>query len=130
MIAIDIDSSAVGALERNGLCDVAVTADLRDPLATVAAVRAAGGPPAQLTVAVTNASGCEAAAILLTAERGSVLFFSMATSLQTAALTADGMSWDVRMFVGSGFAPDRGAYALDLFRRSRALRAAMGHPDW
>ena len=30
------------------------------------------------------------------------------------------------MVIGSGFSPDRGAYALDLVRRNRALAEAMG----
>jgi L-erythro-3,5-diaminohexanoate dehydrogenase len=51
-----------------------------------------------------------------------VLFFSMATTFTTAALTADGMGHDVRMLVGSGYTPDVGAYALDLVRRVEALR--------
>ena len=108
-----------------GLCDIAVAADLRDPLAALEAVRSAGAEPAELTVNVVNAGGCEPASILLTADGGTVLLYSMATSFQTSALTADGMSADVRMIVGNGFAPDRGSYALDLVRRVPALRTAL-----
>jgi L-erythro-3,5-diaminohexanoate dehydrogenase len=50
----------------------------------------------------------------------------MATNFQTAALTADGQSRDITMIVGNGFAPDTGAYALDLYRRMPALRKAFG----
>jgi L-erythro-3,5-diaminohexanoate dehydrogenase len=125
VIAVDVDGAAAARLQAAGLCDIAVAADLRDPIAAVGAVRDAGGPPADLTVVVVNATGCEPAAILLTAENGTVLFFSMATSFTTAALTADGMAHDVRMLVGSGYAPDTGAYALDLLRRSAPLRAAI-----
>jgi L-erythro-3,5-diaminohexanoate dehydrogenase len=103
-----------------------VTADLRDPLGALEALRAAGAPPADLTVVVVNASGCEPTAILLTADSGTVLFFSMATNFSTAALTADGMASNVRMLVGNGFTPDVGAYALDLVRRTPALREALG----
>ena len=103
-----------------GLCDVGVTADLRDPLAALDAVRAAGVGPADLTVVVVNATGCEPTAILLTADRGTVLFFSMATSFSAAALAADGIGTDARMLVGSGYSPDRGAYALDARPRVRA----------
>jgi L-erythro-3,5-diaminohexanoate dehydrogenase len=122
VIAVDVDPDAVERVRADGLCDIAVAADLRDPLAAVRAVRAAGGGPADLTVVVVNATGCEPAAILLTAEGGTVLFFSMATTFTTAALTADGMGHDVRMLVGSGYTPDVGAYALDLVRRVEALR--------
>ena len=61
-----------------------------------------------------------------TAPGGQILFFSMATNFGTAALTSDGLSSDARMVIGSGFSPDRGAYALDLVRRNRGLREAMG----
>ncbi len=49
---------------------------------------------ADLTVVVVNATDCEAAAILLTADHGTVLFFSMATSFTKAALGADGLASD------------------------------------
>jgi L-erythro-3,5-diaminohexanoate dehydrogenase len=126
VVAVDVDEHAVARVGELGLCDIGVTVDLRDPLAAVDALRAAGAPLADLTVVVVNATGCEPAAILLTADSGTVLFFSMATNFSTAALTADGMASDVRMLVGSGYTPDAGAYALDLVRRSPALREALG----
>ena len=54
-----------------------------------------------------------------------MLFYSMATNFQTAALTADGQSSDVTMIIGNGYAPDAGSYALDLYRRVPALREAF-----
>ena len=75
---------------------------------------------------VVNATGCEPAAILLTADDGTVLLFSMATSFSAAALAADGIGSAARMVIGSGFAPDRGAYALELVRGSAPLRRALG----
>jgi L-erythro-3,5-diaminohexanoate dehydrogenase len=125
VVAVDVDEAAIARVTELGMCDVGVTADLRDPLGAVEALRAAGAPPADLTVVVVNATGCEPTAILLTADSGTVLFFSMATNFSTAALTADGMASNVRMLVGSGYTPDVGAYALDLVRRSPALREAL-----
>jgi L-erythro-3,5-diaminohexanoate dehydrogenase len=124
--AADVDPAAVEGVRRLGLCDVGVVADLRDPLAADEALRAAGVPTADLTVVVVNARGCEPTAILSTADTGTILFFSMATNFSTAALTADGMASKVRMLVGNGFTPDVGAYALDLVRRTAALREALG----
>jgi L-erythro-3,5-diaminohexanoate dehydrogenase len=126
VVAVDVDGAAIARVSDLGLCDIGVTTDLRDPLAAVEALRAAGAPPADLTVVVVNATGCEPTAILLTADSGTVLFFSMATNFSTAALTADGMASNVRMLVGSGYTPDVGAYALDLVRRSAPLREALG----
>ncbi len=125
LVAIDVDRDAVERVAALGLCDIAVATDLRDPLAALDAARAAGAPPADLTVVVVNATGCEPTAILLTAEGGTVLFFSMATSFSAAALSPDGMSRDVRMLVGTGYAPDLGSYAFDLFRRTPALARAL-----
>ena len=124
VVAVDVDAAAIDKVSSLGLCDVGVVADLRDPLGALEAVTASGVGPADLTVVVVSATGCEATAILLTAAGGTMLFYSMATSFQTAALTADGQSADVKMMIGNGFAPDAGSYALDLFRRTPALREA------
>ncbi len=128
VVAVDVDAAAVERALELGLCDVGVSADLRDPLATLEAVGAAGVGPAELTVVVVNASRCEPSAILLTADGGTTLFFSMATSFGAAALAADGIGSEVRLLIGSGYAHDRGAYALDVYRRSPALREALGAP--
>jgi L-erythro-3,5-diaminohexanoate dehydrogenase len=126
LVVVDNDADAIAAVTDSGLCDIGVVADLRDPIGTLEALEAAGAPPADLTVVVVSARGCEAAAITLTDPEGTVLFYSMATRFQTAALTADGMSRNLRMLIGHGYAADRGSYALDLYRRSPAYRAALG----
>jgi L-erythro-3,5-diaminohexanoate dehydrogenase len=126
LVAVDVDAGEVDRVGALGLCDIAVSADLRDPVGALEVVRSAGAPPADLTVVVVNATGCEPAAILLTADGGTVLFFSMATSFSAAALAADGISTSARMVIGSGYSPDRGAYALELVRGSAALREAFG----
>jgi L-erythro-3,5-diaminohexanoate dehydrogenase len=126
VVAIDADADAVDRVAALGLCDIGVTTDLRDPIGALEAVRRAEAPPADLTVVVVNAVGCEPAAILMTTDGGTVLFFSMATRFGAAALAADGTSTSARMLVGSGYSPDRGAYALELLRRSPELRESFG----
>jgi L-erythro-3,5-diaminohexanoate dehydrogenase len=126
LAAVDVDPDAIDRVTELGLADVGVAADLRDPIAALETVSAAGVTPADLTVVVVNAGGCEPTALLLTAEEGTVLFFSMATSFSSAALAADGIGSDVRMLVGSGYSPDRGAYALELTRGYPPLRQALG----
>jgi L-erythro-3,5-diaminohexanoate dehydrogenase len=79
-------------------------------------VSAAGGP-ADVTVVCVDVPGCEGGAILATAEGGTVVFFSMATSFTAAALGAEGLAADVTMLVGNGYVPGHAAYALDLLRR-------------
>ena len=125
LVALDRDRAAVDAVVASGLCDAGIVVDLRDPIGTLEALAQAGAGTADLTVVVVSAPGCEAAAILATQPGGTLLFYSMATSFQTAALTADGMSRDLRMLIGHGYAADRGAYALDLYRSDGGLRAAI-----
>lgn len=126
VIGIDADPEAIRLVRELGLCDIGLAADLRDPVGTRDRLIEAGAPEADLTVVVVSSTGCEPAAILATATGGTVLFFSMATSFQTAALTADGIGRDVRMLVGSGFTPDCGSWSLDLLRRSDQLKQAFG----
>ena len=109
-------------LRDSGLADAVVIADARDPVALRDAVTAAGGP-ADLTVVCVDVPGCEGGAILSTADRGTVLFFSMATSFSAAALGAEGLAADVTMLVGNGYVPGHAAYAMDLLRTSPGVRA-------
>lgn len=105
-----------------GLADEVVVADARDPLALREAVTAAGGP-ADVTVVCVDVPGCEGGAILATAGRGTVVFFSMATSFSAAALGAEGLAADVTMLVGNGFVPGHASYAMELLREDSGVRS-------
>ena len=67
--------------------------------------------------------GCEHGAVLATADGGTVIFFSMATSFSAAALGAEGLAADVTMLIGNGYTRGHAAYALDLLRTDPAIRA-------
>ena len=58
-----------------------------------------------------------------TAQGGTIIYFSMATSFSAAALGAEGLAADVRMLVGNGYVPGHADLALDLLRRTPAVRA-------
>ena len=108
-------------LTQSGLADEVVVADARDPIALRDAVVKAGGP-ADVTVVCVDVPGCEGGAVLATAEGGTVIFFSMATSFAAAALGAEGLAADVTMLVGNGYVPGHAAYALDLLRDDTGVR--------
>ncbi|HEX2893820.1 MAG TPA: L-erythro-3,5-diaminohexanoate dehydrogenase [Marmoricola sp.] len=108
-------------LREAGLADEVVVADARDPLALRAAVEGAGGP-ADVTVVCVDVPGCEPGAILATAPRGTVVFFSMATSFSAAALGAEGLAADVEMLIGNGYVPGHADWALDLLRTEPGVR--------
>jgi L-erythro-3,5-diaminohexanoate dehydrogenase len=109
------------ALVSAGLADVVTLADARDPVALAAAVEAAGGP-ADVTVVCVDVPGCEHGAILATADLGTVVFFSMATSFAAAALGAEGLAADVTLMIGNGYAAGHADFALDVLRGSAGAR--------
>ena len=121
-IAVVPSEAEADQLRGTGLADEVVIADARSPLGLSSAVGAAGGP-ADITVVCVDVPGCEQPAILSTAQGGTVIFFSMATSFAAAALGAEGVAADVRMLVGNGYVPGHADYALTLLRGNAAVRA-------
>ena len=113
-----LSEGGVGA----GLADEVVVCDARDPVALRDAVADAGGP-ADLTVVCVDVPGCEGGAILATADAGTVIFFSMATSFSAAALGAEGLAADVTMIVGNGYTPGHADLALEIVRENVGVRS-------
>jgi L-erythro-3,5-diaminohexanoate dehydrogenase len=115
------NDAEAAALAASGLADRVVIADATDPLAVAAGV----GTPADVTVVCVDVPGAEHGAVLATAEGGTVVFFSMATSFPAAALGAEGMAADVTMLIGNGYTPGHAALALDLYRRNEGVRSLV-----
>ncbi|MER5334254.1 zinc-binding alcohol dehydrogenase [Micromonospora sp. NPDC002717] len=111
------------ALTAAGLADAVALADARDPVALSSAVTTALGAPADVTVVCVDVPGCEHGAVLATADGGTVIFFSMATSFAAAALGAEGLAADVTMLVGNGYVPGHAELALGLLRSEPGVRA-------
>jgi L-erythro-3,5-diaminohexanoate dehydrogenase len=103
------------------LADHVVAADARDPVGLAVAVQENGGP-ADVTVVCVDVPGCEGGAVLSTAQGGTVIFFSMATSFTAAALGAEGLAADVTMLIGNGYVPGHAALALDVMRANPGVR--------
>jgi L-erythro-3,5-diaminohexanoate dehydrogenase len=59
--------------------------------------------------------------ILATKDRGTVYFFSMATSFTKAALGAEGIKKDVMMLIGNGYTLNHASITLDIMRESKVL---------
>ena len=121
VIGVVPHAQEAATLEAAGLADAVVTADARDPIALREAVLEAGGP-ADVTVVCVDVPGCEGGAILSTAERGTVIFFSMATSFSAAALGAEGLAADVTMLVGNGYVPGHAELAMQILRETPGCR--------
>ncbi|MFI1990436.1 L-erythro-3,5-diaminohexanoate dehydrogenase [Actinoplanes sp. NPDC020271] len=116
--AIVVSEAERDALAQAGVADEIAIADARNP---VEVAQKAGG--ADITVVCVDVPGCEHGAILATAEKGTVIFFSMATSFSAAALGAEGLAADVTMLVGNGYVPGHADFAVDLLRTTPAVRA-------
>ncbi|MGL4175495.1 MAG: L-erythro-3,5-diaminohexanoate dehydrogenase [Dermatophilaceae bacterium] len=121
-IAVVPTQEEAAQLTGTGLADSVVVADARSPVDLPGAVAPAGGP-ADVTVVCVDVPGCEQPAILATAQGGTVVYFSMATSFAAAALGAEGVAADVTMLVGNGYVPGHADLALGLLRRTPAVRA-------
>lgn len=117
----EAEAGVAAGLAVTGLADVTI-ADARDPVALAASVEQAVGGPAEVTVVCVDVPGCEGGAVLATAQGGTVVFFSMATSFPAAALVAEGLAADVTMLIGNGYTPGHARYALDLIRSYPAVR--------
>jgi L-erythro-3,5-diaminohexanoate dehydrogenase len=106
-----------------GLADRVLLADARDPLGLRDAVTAAAPRRAHVTVVCVDVPGCEGGAVLATRDGGTVVFFSMATSFSTAALSAEGLVADVTMLIGNGYVPGHADQALELLRTEPSVRS-------
>ncbi|HEY6398760.1 MAG TPA: hypothetical protein VIX82_15030 [Solirubrobacteraceae bacterium] len=104
---------------------IAVEGDVTDPVSVAVKLARSGLPPADLTLLCTSVPGGEGTAILATAQRGAVLFFSTATRFAAAALGADAIGSQARLIIPNGLTDDRGEYGFELVRRLPTLRAAF-----
>ncbi|MGW0520295.1 L-erythro-3,5-diaminohexanoate dehydrogenase [Crossiella sp. NPDC003009] len=119
LVALVPAQAEAEAVRAAGIADEVVIADARNPVAVGAAV----GEQVDVTVVCVDVPGCEHGAVLATADGGTVIFFSMATSFSAAALGAEGLAADVEMLVGNGYVPGHAEFALDLLRAEPGVRA-------
>jgi L-erythro-3,5-diaminohexanoate dehydrogenase len=81
-----------------------------------------GGKLADVVINCVNIENTEMASILACKDRGTVYFFSMATSFTKAALGAEGVGKDVDMIIGNGYCKDHAETALEVLRENEGLR--------
>jgi L-erythro-3,5-diaminohexanoate dehydrogenase len=122
IVGVERSAAAAAAAEQLGMCDAIVVADAADAVAVSdAAMNAGGGAPFDLTVSCVNVPDAEMGAILATRDGGVIYFFSMSTSFTKAALGAEGVSRDVTMVIGNGYAPGHAEATLALLREVSPL---------
>ena len=109
-------------LQSAGIASAVEVADATNPISLAVVVIKSLGGKADLTVVCVDVPGCEHGAILATADGGTIIFFSMATSFTAAALGAEGVAADVTMLIGNGYLPGHADYALDVFRQTPGVQ--------
>jgi L-erythro-3,5-diaminohexanoate dehydrogenase len=80
------------------------------------------GGLADVVINCVNIENTEMGSILSCRDRGTVYFFSMATSFTKAALGAEGVGKDVDMIIGNGYCKDHAEIALQVLRENDGLR--------
>jgi L-erythro-3,5-diaminohexanoate dehydrogenase len=104
----------------------AIAVDGTDAIGVAKAVTdALEGESADLVFVCANVPGCEGGAILACSDQGRVVFFSMATSFTSAALTAEGAGKSCEMMIGNGYVPGHAELALNLVRAHPPLLEAF-----
>ena len=123
VIGVERSDEAAAAARRLGAVDDIVIGDANDAVAVATRAMKAGGGEFDLAVSCVNVPDAEMAAILATRDGGVIYYFSMSTSFTRAALGAEGVSRDVTMIVGNGYAPGHAEATLALLRAEPELRA-------
>lgn len=123
VVGVEANFGAAEELRTLGVCDEVILVDARHPVAVRRAVLdATHGREADATFSCVNVADAEAAAILSTRDRGIVYFFAMSTSFTQAALGAEGMTKDVDLFIGNGYARGHAEHTLAMLRELPMLR--------
>lgn len=123
VIGVERDEPAAAGARRLAACSAVEIANAADAVAISSVIVRAAGREVDLAVSCVNVPDAEMGAILATRDGGTIYFFSMATSFTKAALGAEGVSRDIDMLVGNGYAPGHADTTLQLLDDEPALKA-------
>lgn len=122
VVGVESYEPAAADAERLGIYHHVLRADATDALALATAATGRAGGEYDLVVSCVSVARAEMAAILCCRTFGTIYFFSMATSFTAAALGAEGVSRDIDMLIGNGFATGHADETLELLREHEGLR--------
>jgi L-erythro-3,5-diaminohexanoate dehydrogenase len=126
VVAFEYSDAACERLRKLSFVDAVVQGNAQNGVeASEKIIAALGGEKADLVINVANVAGTEMSCILSTRDKGTVYFFSMATSFSAAALGAEGVAADVQLMIGNGYTAGHAAMTLQLLRESTELRTIL-----
>lgn len=110
-------------LLKTGFCDAVVVADATNSTDVLEkAIKANNNLEFNLAINCVNVANTEMSTILPVKDAGVAYFFSMATSFTKAALGAEGVSKDIKLYIGNGYTKGHASIALNELRESKTLR--------
>ncbi|WP_430810398.1 MULTISPECIES: L-erythro-3,5-diaminohexanoate dehydrogenase [unclassified Carboxylicivirga] len=124
VIGADYSDENIERLRQVEVCHKAIKLNATDALGCYQTIEALSeGKMADVVINNVNIPNTEMGSILMCKERGTVYFFSMATSFTKAALGAEGVGKDVNMLIGNGYAVGHANMAIDILRRNKKIRS-------
>lgn len=124
VIGADYSQENIERLKQTNVCDDAIELNATDALNCYERIEElTGGNLADVVINNVNIPNTEMGSILMCKDRGTVYFFSMATSFTKAALGAEGVGKDVNMLIGNGYAIGHAEMAIDILRKNEKIRA-------
>lgn len=126
VVAFEYSPKACARLKKLSFVDAVVEGNAQEAVEASEKIKTAfGGEGADLVINVANVSGTEMASILSCRNKGTVYFFSMATSFSAAALGAEGVAADVTLIIGNGYTEGHAALTMNLLRESPEVRGLL-----
>ncbi|MCR4820466.1 MAG: zinc-binding dehydrogenase [Elusimicrobiales bacterium] len=123
IIGITSSDRGLAAMKDYGFCHECLKLSATDAVACYEKIKeVTGGKMADVVINCVNIPNTEMASILMTRDRGTVYFFTMATSFTKAALGAEGCGRDVDMIIGNGYCKDHAEVTLNILRESEKIR--------
>jgi L-erythro-3,5-diaminohexanoate dehydrogenase len=123
IIGMDVNDHMLRVAYCMGYADKLIKADAAKPEYTLHAVEeATSGKLCDLVINCVNVPNTEASSILAAKYHGTVIFFSMATQFNKAALGTDATGKDVYLLIGNGVSENQDTAVFDLLRKEPKLR--------
>ncbi len=123
VIGIDYNDENINRLKKVDVCHHIIKLNASNALQCYQSIQElTNGIMADVVINNVNIPNTEMGSILMCKNRGTVYFFSMATSFTKAALGAEGIGKDVDMLIGNGYAVGHAQFALDIIRKNKKIR--------
>jgi len=126
LIGIEPNPVAAKELRELKVCDEVLEVDATNPsLMYQALLGKKGAKRADVIMNVASVPGTEAGCLLTVSPKGTILFFSMATSFTLVSLASEGIGCTAKLEFGNGFVPGHSAFILKLIRDNANLLAVL-----